>query len=136
MTNSKQKESDILRKYINSERIENAPEGFTEKVMARIQVEGAPVRITGKFRLNVLVPVISGIITISLIILTIIFSSPSDNSLFPVAVKSLRNFNFTLPEIKINIFSGSGLPSLVIYIAIGFIMLSLFDKALKRLFHK
>jgi hypothetical protein len=136
MTNSKQNESDILRKYINSERIEEAPEGFTEKVMARIQVQGAPVRITGKFRLNVLVPVISCIITLSLIVLTIIFSSPSDNSLFPDTTKFLRNLNLTLPEIKMDIFSGSSLPALVIYIAIGLIMLSLFDKALKRLFHK
>ena len=33
---------DVLRQYINPERIEKAPEGFTSKVMTRIQVETVP----------------------------------------------------------------------------------------------
>lgn len=136
MINSKQDENDILGKYINPERIEKAPEGFTEKIMARIQVEREPVKITGKFRPNVLVPVISAVITLTLIVLAAIFYSPSENTLFSGIIKNTGNLNFNFPEIKMNIFSDFSLPALAIYIAIGFIVLTLFDRVLNRLFHR
>jgi hypothetical protein len=136
MTNSRQNENDILGKYINPGRIERAPEGLTEKIMTRIQVEKAPLRIHGKFPLNIMVPVISVMITLALIVLAVIFSSPSENTILSVIIKSIGNLKFTIPEIKINTLSGFSLPALVIYIAIGFFILTLFDKALNRLFRR
>ena len=39
MNKKEQYEEDLLRKFINPERIEKAPEGFTSKTLARIQIE-------------------------------------------------------------------------------------------------
>jgi hypothetical protein len=41
---------DLLRQYITSERIEKAPEGFTSKVMTRIQVDTSPLMVAEKSR--------------------------------------------------------------------------------------
>ena len=39
MNNQEKYKEDLLRQYINPEKIEKAPEGFTSKVMTRIQLE-------------------------------------------------------------------------------------------------
>jgi hypothetical protein len=136
MNNSDKNENDILGKYINPERIEKAPEEFTEKIMARIQVERAPSRMPGKIRLSVLVPVISATITVALIVLAIIFSSPSDNAVFSGIMKQFSNLNLAFPKIKMDAISGFSLPAIAVYIATGFLILTLFDTALNKLFHR
>jgi hypothetical protein len=136
MNSSTHNENDILGKYINPERIEKAPEGMAEKIMTRIQLERAPLIITGRFRLNVVVPVMSAIITLTLVLFAVLFSSPSDNTVISGIIKSIRNLNFTIPEIKMDTFSGFSLPATVIYIVIGFFILTLFDRALNIMFNR
>jgi hypothetical protein len=136
MNNSGKNENDILGKYINPERIEKAPERFTEKIMAHIQFERAPSRMPGKIPLSVLVPFISAIITLALIVLAIIFSSPADNTDLSGLMKHLINLNLAIPKIKMDSITGFSLPAVVAYIATGFFILTLFDTALKNLFHR
>lgn len=136
MNNSGKNEDDILGKYINPERIEKAPERFTEKVMARIQFERAPSRMSGKFMLSVLVPVISATITLALIVLAIFFSSPADNTVLSGLMKHFINLNLAIPKIKMDTITGFNLPAVVVYIAAGFFILTLFDTALNNLFHR
>ena len=58
MNSQKKYKEEVLRQYINPERIEKAPEGFTSKVMTQIQMERIPVRLAGRLRNKSLVPVI------------------------------------------------------------------------------
>ena len=50
---------DPLSSYINPERIEKAPEGFTARVMSAIETEIVQVKVTDKNRKRTLVPYIS-----------------------------------------------------------------------------
>jgi hypothetical protein len=45
MNKQDQYEEDILRQYINPERIEKAPIGFTAKTMTRIRIETQSVKV-------------------------------------------------------------------------------------------
>jgi hypothetical protein len=127
-------ENDILGKYINPEKIEKAPEGFTEKIMIRIQVEKSPAGVRYKVRANVMVPVISVIIALVFIVLAVFYSSPSDNQVI-TGIAALFH-NFKIPSIELPAIKPLSLPSVVVYISVGFLFLSLFDRALNRLFHR
>jgi hypothetical protein len=136
MNNSGKNENDILGKYINPERIEKAPERFTEKIMDRIRFERAPSRMPGKIQLSVPVPVISVTITLALIVLAIIFSSPADNTVLSGLMKHIINLNLAIPKIKMDTITWFSLPAIAVYIAIGCFILTLFDTALNNLFHR
>jgi multisubunit Na+/H+ antiporter MnhB subunit len=136
MNKSGKYEKDILADYINRERIEKAPEGFTEKIMTRIQVESTPERVKEKFRLNILVPLVSGIITVALVISAILFASPEKETTFSSVVKLLQNLQINIPEFRFGSFTGFNLPGWLIYLAVGLFVLTLFDRALYNLFHR
>jgi hypothetical protein len=136
MINSRQNGNDSLEKYISPDSIEKAPAGFTEKIMTRIHVESPPLAIKNIFRPGVVVPVSSAMIALTLIVLAIMFSSASENTLFSGLMKYISNLNFILPKIKMAAFSGFSLPVLVTYIATGFFILTLFDRVLNKLFRK
>jgi hypothetical protein len=133
--NSKGKiENDILGKYIDREKIEKAPEGFTEKIMNRIEVEKSMAGAGYRVRANVLVPVFSIVIALVLIALAFIYSSPSDNQVNAGISAFFQNLK--IPAIELPSIKPLSLPSVVIYISVGFLFLSLFDRVLNRLFHK
>jgi hypothetical protein len=134
MNKSNHTENDILGKYINPESIEKAPEGLTEKIMTRIQLGKAPLRTARQFRLNLVVPVIAILITLILIVLSVIFSSPSDITTLSEVTKYLRNLNFTVPGSGKETFSFISLPAIAVYITTGFFILTIFDRALNRFF--
>jgi multisubunit Na+/H+ antiporter MnhB subunit len=136
MNKSGKYEKDILPDYINRERIEKAPEGFTEKIMTRIQVESAPVRVKEKLQLNILVPLVSGIITIALIISAILFASPEKETTFSSVVKYFQNLRINIPEFRFGSFTRLNLPGWLIYLAVGLFVLTLFDRALYNLFYR
>jgi hypothetical protein len=136
MDNSWKNNDDPLRKYLNPERIEKAPEGLTGKIMARIQVERSPVKITGKIRHSNLVLLVSAGITVILLSLAVIFPPTSEDTIFSGILKYLSSLNLTFSKIKMVSGQGFNLPSIIIYIAIGFFVLTLFDRALDRVFRR
>jgi len=127
---------DLLRQYINPERIEKAPEGFTSKVMTRIQIEAAPLKDTGRLQNKNLVPVISAAITILLIVVaSLLPGSEADLSALPV-VELIKNIKVSLPEINLTSIFSFNLPGLLIYIFVGILILTVFDRALNILFNR
>ena len=46
MNNQEKYKEDLLRQYIDPEMIEEAPKGFTSKVMTQIQLESRPSPVT------------------------------------------------------------------------------------------
>jgi len=126
---------DLLRQYINPERIEKAPEGFTSKVMTRIQLETVPLKDAGRLRNKNLVPVISAAITILLIVAAFLIpGSETDLSALPV-VELIKNIKVSWPEINLTSIFSFNLPALMIYVFIGILILTVFDRALNMLFH-
>ena len=136
MNNQEKYKEDLLRQYINPERIEKAPEGFVSKVMTRIQIEAGSLKANARLRNKSLVPVISATVAILLIAATFLIpGSEADSLTLPVA-NIIKNIQVSLPEIDlISIFSFN-VPVLLIYVFIGILILTLFDRALNILFHR
>lgn len=136
MNNSGKIKNDILGKYINPERIEKAPERFTDKIMDRIRFERAPLKMPGKIRFGAPVPIISATITLALIVMAIIFSSPADNTVLSGLMKHFISLNPVITKIKMDTLTWFSLPAVAVYIAIGCFVLTLFDTGLKNLFYR
>jgi len=136
MNKSEEFNEDILSRYINPERIEKAPGGFTEKIMTRIQIEKVTSPVTNSYLKNLKVPLISGLITVALIVSAILVSATDvDSAIFSV-LKPLIDIRNSFPEINFDKLTGFTLPGWMIYITLGIFMLSIFDRALNTLFHR
>jgi len=136
MNNQNKYSDDPLSQYINSERIEKAPEEFTSKVMASIQTEAMPLKTAGSFRKISLVPVISVSVTIILILTAFFIPDNETGSSFIPVVDLIKNIKISLPEFDIKSIFRFDHPALLIYVFIGIILLTLFDIALNLLFHR
>jgi hypothetical protein len=136
MNNQEKHTEDILRQYIDPERIEKAPEGFTSKVMSRIQLEKQPLIVAHSIRRKNLVPLISSAIVILLFAAAFLLpGSESDSMSLPV-LKLLKNIESSLPEINLSSMFRPTLPSILMYVIIGIFVLTLFDRALYGIFHR
>lgn len=136
MNNHKKQNEDHLWQYIDPERIEKAPEGFTANVMTRIQMETSPVKVTGRLRNRNLIPVISSAVTILLIISAILIPGSQTDSLSKPLIEIIKNIKISIPVVNLSQIFSFNLPALLIYVFIGILILTLFDRALYRLFHR
>jgi len=136
MNKSEEFNEDILGRYINPEKIEKAPLGFTERIMTRIQTEKVPLGVRKYSIKNYKVPLISGLITVSLIISAILVSSTGNDSAIFSVLKPFSDIRPVFPEISFGKFTGFTLPEWMIYIALGIFMLCLFDLVLNIIFHR
>ena len=127
---------DLLRQYITSKRIEKAPEGFTSKVMARVQVDTSPLMVTEKSRKKNLVPFISSVVTILLIASAVLIPGSQSDSLVNPVFSLIKNIKFSVPEINLSSIFRLTLPSVLMYVFIGILILSFFDRALYGIFHR
>lgn len=136
MNKSEEFNEDILGRYINPEKIEKAPLGFTERIMTRIQAEKVPFAAGMNSIKNYKVPLISGLITVSLIISAILVSSTGNDSVIFSVLKPFSDIRIAFPEINFGKLTDFTLPGWMIYIGFGIFMLSLFDLALNIIFHR
>jgi hypothetical protein len=136
MYNQEKFEKDLLSQYINPEKIEKAPEGFTEKVMNSIHIETKTYKATAGFKNKSLIPVISVVVTISLVVAAILIPGDQNDPLVLPLLELMKNIRFSLPVINFISFYNFNVPALMIYVLIGISVLSLFDRALYELFHR
>ncbi len=136
MNKSEEFNEDILNRYINPEKIEKAPGGFTEKIMTRIQIKKVTSPVTNSYLKNLKVPLISGLITVSLIVSAILVSATDMDSAIYSVLKPLIDIRNSFPEINFDKLTGITLPGWMIFITLGIFMLSIFDRALNTLFHR
>jgi hypothetical protein len=127
-------EDDILRQFIDTARIDKAPEGFTQKVMTRVRFETKPDRIRESLWRRIRIPAISASITLILAIIASIL--PDTGAKTPPGLKFIQNIS--LPDFKFNFDSyfNFNLPVLVTYLLVAIVFLLIFDKALSGLFHR
>jgi hypothetical protein len=134
MNKSDKYDEDILRQYIDTERIEKAPENFTQTVMTRIRLESEPLEAKGRLRIKNIVPVVSVIITLILIIIAYISPGSSSESL-PL-IRLIQNIEFPVLRINFDTILNQDLSVWITYIFVGILLLGLFDRALSGLFHR
>jgi len=125
-------EEDILREYIDHDRVEKAPENFTQNVLAKIRLESVPQKAPGKQWKYRTVLVVSAIITIILIVLASVLpevaQAPS-----PVA-RFFQNIDLPVLRINFEILKNLEPPVWITYVSVGILLLGIFDRALQRLF--
>jgi hypothetical protein len=121
-------DDNLLRKFLNPEKIEKAPEGFTSKTLTRIQIENQSVKLNNGFFVKNRVPVISTVITAGLIIAATIIPAGETESVGSTIWKYLQDLELTLPKLN--------LPGWLSYAMIGIFLLGFLDRALLMIFHK
>ena len=136
MNNQEEFKDDLLRQFITSERIEKAPEGFTSKVMAHIRVDTLPLMVAEKSRKKNLVPYISSVVTILLIASAVLIPGSQSDSFINPVLSFIKNIKFSVPEINLSSIFRLTFSSVLIYVFIGILILSLFDRALYGIFHR
>lgn len=136
MNNQEKYEEDLLKKYINPEGIEMAPKGFTSKVMASIQLESVYGKAARHSMKKSLVPVISVAVIVLLLAVAILVPGNKTDLLTPEILKILNNLKSLLPEPGISSIFRLTLPSVMMYVFIGILILTVFDRALSGIFHR
>jgi hypothetical protein len=136
MNNQEKYNEDLLRRFIKPESIEKAPEDFTNKVMSLIELEKVPsLSVTGKGVRNY-VPVISIAVTILLLAAAYMIPSTDKDQLTLPVLTFITYLKSYLPEVNLSSVSDINLPSVLMYIFIGILVLTFFDRALYGLFHR
>jgi hypothetical protein len=136
MNNQELNQEDLLKKYINPESIEVAPEGFTSKVMEHLHLENANEKVTGRSVKKSLVPAISAGVTIIFLAVAFLIPGSHTDSLTPAVLKLINNIRPLLPEINFSSIFRLTLPSVIMYVFIGILVLTVFDRALYGIFHR
>lgn len=132
--NSKEKiKDDLLRQYMMPGEGENAPQGFTSKVMTRVQL-GTSVLYTRKRNL---VPWISSVLATVLLVMAIILPGNEAGSITDPLVKLADKLDLSfLKSISLTLFSKLTVPSVVLYVIFGLFVLAIFDRALSGMFRR
>ncbi len=127
---------DLLSHYINPEKIEKAPEGFTSKVMSVIETEKITLRTAEKNKKRSLVPYIFALFIFLLTILTFFLPVSKNHVISITIMEFFEGIKVKMPVVDFgNIFS-IDLPSALMYGLIGILLLSFLDRALYRAFHR
>lgn len=127
---------DILRHYINQENVEKAPEGFTSKVMTRLRKETIPLIVAERSQKTNPVPVISVVVILVLTVAAFLVPGSKSDLLSRPVLNLIKNIKPFLPELDLSSISRIALPSVMKYIFIGILLLTLFDRALYGIFHR
>jgi len=130
-------EHEILRKYINSDSIEKAPEGFTSKTMTRIRIEAeSPVMTVRAYLNRYRVPLVSTVITAALLAALIFIPAGQSGTISQLVLKYIGNSGISLPKIDFSAMPSLNMPGWFSYAVIGIILLAFFDRALSGLFRR
>jgi hypothetical protein len=132
MNNDHDNIKDPLKDFITPDLCEKAPDGFSEKIMSEITSVTAREPVARKKKL-ISVPVIASLITISLILVAFLVRGTGSTSTFVKIVSQALNM---LPEIKTGNLFNATLPVITGYVAVGLVILGIFDKFLFRFFNR
>jgi len=136
MNNQEKNKEDLLKQYLNTEKIEKAPEGFTSKVMSRIQVEALPLRPAGRIRNISLVPIVSAVVTILFVVAALLIPGSASESFALPGLNLFNNTKAYLPQIDFTSIIRITPPLSLIYVLAGILILMLFDRILNLFFHR
>jgi hypothetical protein len=129
-------EEDILKYHFRNEMSERAPEGFTDNVMAVVLKEAKPL-VTVKKRMTWnLVPAISLAFTFTLIIAVLLLPSSGNDVISSTLLRLVQN-SVRYPEwLDFDKLLNFSLPSILPYLFISILFLTIFDRGLNGVFHR
>jgi hypothetical protein len=127
---------DLLSRYIAPERIEKAPEGFTSKVMTLVRLEKSHLVPEERSWKKNLVPVTSVAVIVLLIVSAFLIPEDKTDPFVSPVMSFMKNIKFSFPEINVSSVFRFSLPSVFMYVIVGIIILTVFDRALFRVFHR
>jgi hypothetical protein len=136
MNKSEKIDEDILKRYMTPDRIEKAPGGFTERIMTKIRTEEKPLFVKSNSWNNYMIPVISGTVTIILVIAAVTLSANQNDSSVYSFLKPLAETNIVFPKISFDRFANLTLPGWIIYLSLSIFFLSLLDGFLNTMFKR
>ena len=128
---------DNLKKYLGPEMSERAPEGFTSKVMTRVQMVPVTEKSDRVVLNRSLVPYISVAVSLVLILAAFLLQGNVTTYEAPSFLKDLfKTVNITLPKVDLSTLFSIKFPEFMIYVFFGIFVLVIFDIGLNRLFHR
>jgi hypothetical protein len=137
MINKKEQyDEDLLRNYINSEKIERAPEGFSSKTLTRIMIEAQSKEGLRSFIVRHRVPLISVLVTLGLIVAALFIPAKENDIVGSSILKFFYNVKSTLPSIRFIDIRVLNIPGWLIYAYLGALILAFLDWIFTGVFHK
>jgi hypothetical protein len=136
MNNREKYNDEVLRQYIGPENIKIAPEGFASKVMTRIKIESIPSAVSVKSHKRNLIPVISAAVTLLLLAAACLIPVSESDSITITLLRLFAGIKSSLPELNLASIFRLTLPGVMLYVFIGILVLTLFDRALNKIFHR
>ena len=136
MNTQQEFKDDLLREYFNTSVIENAPAGFTEKVMTRVSLEARPARQREKLRSAYTVPVISAMVTLILAVTALLLPAAGNNLQGMSWIKLAKNIKLPAVEFNLDTLLNFSVPGYLPYLFLCLLFLTIFDRGLSILFHK
>jgi len=136
MNNQEKYQDDLLKQYINPDGTEKAPDGFTSRVMARIQMEALPSAIVTQSAKRNLVPAVSIAVTILLMVAALLIPGGKSDPLSLPLLNLLKNVRSSIPSVDLSSLFKLSFPTVMMYVFIGILVLSFFDRALYVMFHR
>ena len=128
-------QTDLLKKYMNPGFVEKTPEGFTAKTMTRIHLEVGSIKAPVKTLFTRHIPVISIVITLTLILAS--FALSSNNNQSPSLLNKLsQRLDISIPTLDLTDYINLSFPSWMPWLIVAVFVLSIFDRALLVFFHR
>lgn len=136
MNKSEEFKEDILKRYINPGKIEKAPEGFTGRVMTRIEMEKKPATVSVHILIRYRIPLFSiGIIAV-LILSAMFVTYGGDDQAISSALKPYYDLLTDFPKFNLDKITGISIPVSAVYIMLGIFLLSVLDRFLNLIFRR
>jgi len=137
MNNQEKHIDENLKKYLGPEMMASAPEGFTSKVMTRIQMVPVPEKPNRVVLNRSLVPYISAAVCLILIFSAFLLQGRGTTHETPSMLTDwFKTVNLTLPKVDLSNLFRIKFPEFMIYVFFGGFVLVIFDIGLNRLFHR
>lgn len=136
MNNREENKEDLLRQYLNPERIETAPKGFTSGAMTRIQKEPVHSVVSAKSRTRNPVPIVFVSVVLLLLVVAILIPGNKSDTIGVPVVNFIKNIRSILPDFNFSSIFRLIIPSVMTYVFIGILVLTVFDRALYAIFHR
>lgn len=133
MNDSNEFRDDLLKRYLNKESIEKAPEGFTERMMNQLMTEPAYTPEKQARKPISAIPLVSLIITIILILLAVFAGKTEHAGTNILLTGLLKSINISWP-VHIPDLSGFTVSDITVYVMSLSILLLVFDLALSKYF--
>jgi hypothetical protein len=135
--NTQQEYNDrLMKEMLKSSMIENAPAGFTEKIMTRVNLEAKPVKTGETLILRYKVPVISLAVTLILIVTVVLLPASSYEFQGMSWMKIVKNINLPVTKINLDSLFNISIPGYLPYLLICILFLMIFDRGLNVMFHR